>query len=233
MPNEGISRYGMSQDRDPISIWRVYMPIDVDREVYIRTCYATGRVTLINENAEVKHKIKVGKLALQVIDFPDDINSFGSEVICVTAPYSGELYVVDVYASSKEMNDQEENQYRLFKASGTGFAELRIDGGGRILLSVESEDDGGITISVSNKNKDAVAKIQSNGSVLIDAPKIIHSEGAEEAMLLGNTTIDLLGELLDVLNQESAGPYTLRSKQKYVDIKNKLEDLLSEISYLK
>lgn len=230
--NEGVSRYGMNQDRDPISIWRVYLPTDVDRDVYIRTCYATGRVTLINENGEVKHKVKVGKMAIQLLDFPPDIESFGSEVVCVTMPYSGDIYVVDVYSSSSEMNDQEENQYRLFKV-GKGFAEVRIDGDGRILLSVESEDEAGVTISVSNKNKDAIAKIQSNGSILVDAPKIIHSEGAEEAMLLGNKTVDLLNELLDVLNLESAGPYTLRSKQKYTDIKKKTEALKSKISYLK
>lgn len=232
MPNEGISRYGMSQDRDPISIWRVYMPIDVDREVYIRTCYATGRVTLINENAEVKHKIKVGKLALQVIDFPDDINSFGSEVICVTAPYSGELYVVDVYASSKEMNDQEENQYRLFK-KGVGFAEVSIDGKGNILLTVDSENESNITLSVCNKSKTGKLKLQSDGDVIIDAPKIVHGEGAEEPILLGAKTVDLLNELLDVLNLESAGPYTLRSAQKYAEIKKKTEELKSKINFLK
>lgn len=208
------------------------MPFDVDRDKYIKTCFLTGTISLVNDNAEVLHKVKVGKLALQAISFPLDEKSLGSFVLCATAPYSGRLYVIDVYTSSVDFTDQQENQYRFIKV-GNGTAEIRVDGNGRILLSVDSEEASDITLSVSNKNRDGVVKIQSTGSVLIDAPKIYHNEKAEEAMLLGNKTVDLIDELLDVLNQESAGPYTLRSKQKYLDIKQKTEELKSKISFLK
>ena len=210
------------------------MPADVDRDDYVKTCYLTGTVTLLNDGAEVVHKAKVGKLLMQLITFPKNLKEIGSEVVCVSAPYSGQLYVVDVYNSSSEFIDQEEHQYRFFKTNN-GYAELSIDGKGNMLLSVdgESEDNGQVTISVCNKSKSGKFNVQCDGDVVIESPKIFHNVGATEPMLLGQKTIDLLGELLDVLNQESAGPYTLRSKQKYVEIKNKLEDLLSEISYLK
>lgn len=167
--SEGIGKVGINQDRDSISIWNVYMPLDVEREDYIKTCFLTGTVTVINENGESNHKVKIGRLNLQLVNFPKDINSLGSQVICVSAPYSGKLYVIDVYTNSSEFYDQEEDQYRLVKSSDTGIAELRIDGEGKILLSVDSEnsDSGEVTISITNKDRNGKLNININGELNI------------------------------------------------------------------
>lgn len=175
----GIGKTGITQNRDSISIWRVYMPSDVDREVYIKTCFLTGTVTLINEGSEIVHRVKVGKLTLQSIDFPIDLDSLGSEVVCLSLPYSGQLRVVDVFASSSEYNDQQENEYRFYKKNDVGFAELKIDGNGKILLSVDSEDVADITISVTNKDRAGKFNLNVNGelNVINDGTTLIQSTG--------------------------------------------------------
>lgn len=160
-------RQGVNQNRDSISIWRVYLPTDMDRETYVKSCYLSGRVSLINENGEFQHRVKVGKLELQAIDFPSDKKSYGSEVACISAPYSGRLYIVSVYSSSTEFNDQEENQYRFFKTNG-GFSELRVSGDGKIIMSVDSESDASeVSVNITSKNKAGKLKLNVNGDILI------------------------------------------------------------------
>ncbi len=203
----GVGKTGMNDDRDPISIWRVYLPLEIGRSVYIRNCYLSGTITLINENGEIISNVKVGKLALQQIDFPIDEKEQGSEVACVKSPYSSQLYVIEVYHTNSQYSSQDENQYRFYKTNGIGTAGILIDGNGNIILTV----DGDSTI----KSK----KIQLNEST--------------EPILLGNKTVDLLNRILTQLGQESAGPYPLLGQSVYTDIKNDLEDLKSTLSFVK
>lgn len=163
-----VSEIGIRQFRHSISEWRVFVPADVDRETYIRTCFLTGTVSLGNFHGEIVHRVSIGQLAIQTIKFPSNSKSFGSRVICLTSPRSGKLYVADVFLSSSEFNDQDEDQYRLFKTS-TGYAEVRIDGKGKISLVVDGEEDGGeVCINVTNKNKQGKLKLNVNGDILIN-----------------------------------------------------------------
>lgn len=168
---DGIGKIGLTQYRDAISLWRVCVPDDVDRTQYLRTCFLTGTVSLVNENGEIQHRVKIGQLAIQTVTFPADATKLGSQVVCVTAPYSGQLFVVDVYTTSDQFNAQSESQYRLFKV-GSGFAELRVDGQGRILLSVDGDDDvAEVNISIASPGGKGKFKVGVNGDVLV------HSEG--------------------------------------------------------
>jgi hypothetical protein len=272
MQSNGIGKVGMHELRDSNSIWRIYLPIDVDRDQYVKTCYLTGTVSLTNENAEFKHRVKIGKMALQLVSFPLNSKSFGSEVLCASMSYSGKLYVVDVYTSSSEFNDQDENQYRFEKNDNKGgYAEVRVDGSGKILMTVDGENITEICISVTNKDRSGSLKINVNGEIMIIndgkttvqssqditleqydgnsenektliniikdqikivSKKILLNEG-DEPVLLGKKTVDLLTKLLDFLGNESAGPYPLLGKANYTKLKNDLEALKSELSFVK
>lgn len=73
--------------------------------------------------------------------------------------------------------------------------------------------------------------IAKDGQIQIVSDKIVHNEGGEP-MLLGNSTLDLLGEFLDQLAKESAGPYPLLGNSQYTIIKQKLDKLKSKKSFL-
>lgn len=268
----GVGKIGLNQFRGTMSVWRVYLPVDVDRDRYIKTCFMTGTVSLVNENSEFKHNVKIGRMALQMVNFPKDTESFGSEVVCASMPYSGKLYVVDVYTSSSEFYDQEENQYRFYKTDDKGgYAELRVDGAGKILLTVDGEEVTELQIMVTNKDRSGRLKVNVNGEIMvvndgtttiqssqditleqydgneedertiiniikdqvkIVSKKILLNEG-EEPILLGNKTIDFLTKLLDYLGKESAGPYPLLGNSNYIALKQDLEGLKSQLSFLK
>lgn len=267
----GIGKTGMNQNRDVLSVWRIYMPSDVDRETYIKTCFLTGSVTLINENGEILHNVKIGRLSLQLISFPADVESFGSEVVVASMGYSGKLYVIDVFNGSNEFFDQEENQYRFFKNDGKGgYSELRVDGAGKMLLTVDGEGETELVISVTNKDRAGKLTVNVNGEIMVVndgkttvqtsteiqlehydseadertfvniakdlikvfSKKIVHNDGSEP-MLRGQKAVDLLGELFDALAKESAGPYPLKGASSYGQMKSKLSDIKSELSFLK
>lgn len=236
----GVGKTGINQYRATISIWKICVPLDIDRDKYIKNCYLTGTVSLINENAEIVSNVKIGKLALQLVDFPDDNESTGSEIVCATAPYSGRLYVIDVYGTGRQAFNQEENQYRFFKTNEAGSAGILIDGNGNIILTVDGDsDNGAVTLNVTNQDRAGKLNVIVNGDILVenDGNTTIKTKRFEvgiedkEPILLGQKTIDLLDELLTQLGQESAGPYPLLGASKYLDIKEKLEALKSAVSF--
>lgn len=163
----GIGKTGMNQDRDTVSEWHVVLPKGQDRADYVHNCFLSGTVSLVNDNGEYQHRVKVNKRDLQEVTFPTDGKTLGSQVLCLTAPYSGQLYVVAVFATSTEWNDQTESTYRLFKTNG-GTAELLVGGQGKILLSVDAEDDASeVRIAVTSKNKRGKLSLSVNGDTVV------------------------------------------------------------------
>ncbi len=231
-----IGKEGLNQNRDSISTWKVAMPTDMDRLEYIKNCYLSGTVTLIDEWGEYKHRVKIGKISLQLIDFPADIKSLGSEVLCVCLPYSGELRVVDVYNNQDQFTDQNENQYRFFKA-GDGFAELRIDGSGKMLLSVDGVEDGvSLDISVTNENRTAQLNLNVNGDIIVQNDgtttlttsnqiKVQHidSEKKETSISVKEKEVKIISEGKIFLN-DSEEPMLLGTKTVKL-----LEDVLTQL----
>lgn len=229
----------INQDRYPISVWRVCLPSDIDREVYIKKCYLTGTISVIDEFAERQDNVKVGQLALQCIKFPNNEDEVGSEVVCASAPYGGKLYVIDVY-QGEDFVDQNENQYRLFKAHQGGYSEVRIDGRGNVMITVDSESQSTISIIGTGQNKNSQLNVNIQGSANIKVSEQIVFESKSislnkdgEPILLGNKTTDLIKSILDQLSKESAGPYPLLGQSVYKELINNLDELKSKLSSVK
>lgn len=235
MISNGVSKFGIEQSREAFSVWRVIIPQGIDREVYIDRCYKTNTISGTNSNGEIYDQIKCGRLSMQLIDFPldTDNNALGSEVLCATLPYSGEVRVIDVYATERQYIGQKENQFYFQKRNNDGSAGVLIDGAGNIILTVfGGNNQGTVLINVGDNNKTGNAEINCNGNVLFRASRIdLNPEG--EPMLLGQTTVTLLSNLLDQLSQESAGPYPLLHQSNYADLKNNIDAIKSKISFVK
>lgn len=239
----GVGKTGMNQYRDPISVWKVYLPFEYDRAKYIKNCFRTGTVTLINDNAEIKHGVRIGRMALQFVEFPADINSFGSEVICATLPYSGDIRVVDVYSSKLEFFEQGEDQIKLSKGKSGEYAEVFIDGqNGRVNISVDSDDNKGeLSISVTNVNRSAKMSVLVNGELMVvnDGKTTVQSSqeiqleqydgNEEEEKTFVNIKKDEVRiESKKILLNESDEPVVLGNKLK--DLLTKLLDQLGKES---
>lgn len=246
----GVGKTGLPDYRDGHSIWSVYLPYGIDRSQYIANCFNTGTVSLINENAEKKNRVKIGMLALQLVEFPLSEAELGSEVLCATMPYSGDIRVIDVYFKRDSYTQQKEDQFLFHKTNGSGTAGILIDGKGNIILSVDGASSNGVlTLSVTNKDRAGKLNINVNGDVnlindgntlvksskqvTIDSPKILLNVEDAEPILLGNKTGDLIKQILDLLGADSAGPYTLRNQAQYKELTKKIEELKSKLSFVK
>lgn len=237
-----IGKTGMNDGRDTGSVWRVYLPSGIDRNIYIDNCYLTGTITVTNENGEIINGVKIGKMAIQLIDFPLNEDEQGSEVMCIKAPYSGKLYVTDVYFTNQQYQHQRENQYVFNKSNGEGgTASIVVDGNGNITISVNGDkDNGNINIVSTNSDRAANLKITVNGNVVLenDGETLIKSNKiqlneSDEPILLGTKTVQLISDILDQLAQESAGPYPLIGSATYTEFKNRLDELKSILSFVK
>jgi len=216
-------------NRDAISLWRVCLPSDVDRDVYISSCFSTNTISVIDEFGERQNEVRIGSIALQQVVFPLNESEVGSEVLCASLPHSGLLYVIDVYGG--DHSNLTEHQHSFRKSIVGGFANVLIDGQGRIVISVDSDSDSEVFIQ-STGGKSGKITIRSTTQVLIDSPKILLND-SEEPIILGNKLVDLLTELFDQLGIESAGPYPLLGNQFYLNLKEKLEALKSTLSFVK
>jgi hypothetical protein len=167
-----IGEQSLPSDRQTISEWNVYLPANVDRDKYIQNCFLTGTITLHNsKGAEIVHRVRIGSLALQCVRFPRSEAELGSDVICCTSPYSGKLFVVDVFDQRDQYNSQGEDQFCFRKLTDGGSASVLIDGGnGIISITVDKEGSGGeLSINIASANADSLLNINVKGNVSVEA----------------------------------------------------------------
>ena len=197
--NIGLIGLGDGVARDIASIWWVYLPSDADRDVYINSCFRTGTVTLINNNNEIVHKVPVGKMMINFIDFPPRIledgvqTKVGSPVLCLIIPRHEVPFVIDIYNADDEFEHIiEENQWRVFKKEGENSAEITLKGkDGKIILTVDSDqtDGGQVLLNITNSDETAKLGITVNGEIDIvntGTTKVTSSKSVEIVIDDGN-----------------------------------------------
>lgn len=86
VPNNRLSSY----------IGFVYIPLDLDRERYIRHCYTNERITIITDRQEMLKDVYIPRLLLQEVVFPMTRESYGSPIVCVNIPIHNKFAAVAV-----------------------------------------------------------------------------------------------------------------------------------------
>lgn len=169
-----IGPNSLPTNRRTVSKWNVYIPLStstesIDRDTYIKNCFLTNTITLINTNAEIRHKVKIDKECLQTIRFPVDASDLGSEVVCLTIPYSEDLYVIGVFDTIAEYTGSSENIRVISKQTDINSSCLIIDAiNGVLSIGVRSEQNGGIvSINITNPNATAQYKLIVNGTHIV------------------------------------------------------------------
>lgn len=161
---------GIRGIRTSHSIWNITLPLDEDRDSYIANCYRTSTVSLININGEVRHKIPIGKLAIQLVDFPLTDNRLGSPVICGNIVGHDQIFVLDVFNQEDEFTNIRENEIEISKSDGDNNATVSLVGGkGHAIISVDSdqEDGGRVYLNVSNNSGSGQFNVQVDGDIAI------------------------------------------------------------------
>lgn len=161
---------GIRGIRTSHSIWNVTLPLDEDRDLYIANCYRTSTVSLINTNGEIRNKVPIGKLAIQLIDFPLTDDRLGSPVICGNIVGHDQIFVLDVFNQEDEFTNIRENEIEIAKSNGDSYANVTLLGGkGHVILNADSdqEEGGRIYLNVSNNLGSGRLNVVVNGDIVV------------------------------------------------------------------
>jgi hypothetical protein len=243
-------------------IGQICIPPNVDRNSFVQSCLTTGFVSVQPQQNSAIHRIRCDKWILQQIDFPKNSKEFGSYVVFVNEPKSKQPFVIAHFNSLDEYNDLNENQFRLFKQTKYGTVGLVGDGSGRMSISIVSEKDkqGRFDISLSNPDSTAQFNINIKGSTNIyssgvvsvstndeirleatdgtDASTIsitkdrISNDSGEEPMMLGQSTVDLLREFINLVATSTNAGGALSNASNISALAQQLDSLLSQKSNL-
>jgi len=240
----------------------ITIPPEIDRGTFVQSCLTTGFVSIQPIVGPAIHRVRCDKWILQLLEFPASSEEFGSLVGYCRDPKKKEPYIVSVYDKITEYNDIKEGQTAIKRSTTLGTSSVIVDGRGKLLINVsaEEEGDGRVDINITNPSNDAQFNvnlkgqmnvyasdkihIQTNNEVLLEAvseeesstisitkDSIKHDSGSEP-MLLGQSTVDILTELINLISTGLIMGQPLSTATQIAQLIPELEKLLSQKSKL-
>ena len=182
----------------------VILPSDVDRDKYVRNCYKTSTVSIYSEHNGFTNRVPVDKLVLGFIEFPTELNKFGSAVSFILEPLHKKPIIVGLYHTNDELSDIEEHQFSFKRSFNGNTVEITGAPDGRyISLNVGAEKAGEISLNVKSIDK--------SGKVSIDVDGDLNVIAANNIQLRSNNNFKLITQdtaqegQLSVLEQTPEG----------------------------
>lgn len=232
-----LGQQGLHTNRNSSGVGYVIIPYGVNRDEYVKTCYRTGTVSIVSENGfDVVHRVLVGKLTIQLIDFPQKTKELGSGVIWVNMPNQEEPVVVDVLYKQNEILDINEGSLTLEKSDSQGGTKITVFKTGNLVITTTSERENQASVDIRSIGKGDTGKVNittndkinliAKNEVSVKAPSIKHNKG-DQSILRGEETNELLEEFIELVatSVTAAGP--LSNSGKIALLKTKLKGLLS------
>ncbi len=181
---KALSEQGIETNRQTVSIAYIVIPTDIDRQDYIDSCMRKKTVSILTEGGEYINEVSVGKLAMQLIEFPkvDGNNSrnLGSPVCILNIAQKNKPIIVEVFDATDEFAMTIDNSLTLSKkTSDTNFNVSLLGNEGSGAISFYSNDkENGFDVNINNKKGKAYFKMFVNGFLnLITKKRILLKSG--------------------------------------------------------
>lgn len=159
---DGISRQSVPNYSYQTGFGYIILPIDIDRESYIKTCYRKERVAIrLDSGGGVFTNCFISKSAIQEIKFPATNDQLGSCVAYIVPEFHNIPIIVGVLSKADETQLLEENSFE--KVVSTKQAKVSVSGKGKtgeLFINVESENESEGNIYITLKSKDNTSKFQ-------------------------------------------------------------------------
>ena len=168
---EGITRERSSNSAYPIGSGYIVIPSDVDRDIYIETCYRKERVAVqLDDGGSVLKNCFIDKSKIQEIIFPQTNKELGSCVIFVYDRYKSMPIVIGIISKKGDLQLLQENSFKKSVRSDTG--SVSVEGkakDGNLFINVESdfENSGNIFINLKSKNNTSKFNVNCFGDISI------------------------------------------------------------------
>lgn len=204
---QALSEQSVQVSRQTVSIAYIVAPTDVDLKDYIDSCMRKKTVSILTESGEYVHEVPVGKLAIQLIEFPkDDGNNsrkLGSPVCILNIENKNKPIVVEVFDATDDFSMTIENSFTFCKKTSNtnvNVSFLGNEGIGSIGL-YSNDKENGLDVNINNKNGNGYFKMFVNGFFNLITKKRILLKSSE------GIYIEIKNEIADA-KTENKNKYT-------------------------
>ena len=209
---EGVYRERQDNSIEPIGFGYIAIPEDVDRDIFIDTCFRKKKVTIITTSGGVVDDCYITSSTLQNIQFPIKSGGKGSCVVFVSNRFNTKPIIVGVISGDISSDFLREHLYQLRKTVGNVDIEILADPTQKNLTINLSSKDGGI-ININSKGSDnSVINLSSSGSINLKSDISLNSISYLES----NDTI------IDVTKKEDI--YSIRKTKDSFELIRKCEE---------
>lgn len=149
----------------------IAIPRDLDRDKYIRDCFANNYVSMRTEDGGFHNRIPVPPEVLNFLEFPTKVDELGSPVVYITDQQYNHHYIVNRYERRDSIGDNSEHKFKFTRQLESSHVEISgsvKDGAVNILIDSFNKK-GSFNLNVYNANKDCQANIDIQGNIVINS----------------------------------------------------------------
>ena len=170
---KSLGTQGVKTGKNQIMVLYLTIPVDVEREDYIKDCYRKQRVMGRNEKGGSWKRIFVPKDKMSILDFPETSEERGSVLICNKVPKDNVPVVVavlDLKSVVSYINEEKQwRQQRTFEGNVVDIDMRAQEPSIDINVASQIDDQGRLNIRVTNPNDTAELNVFVKGKVNIEA----------------------------------------------------------------
>lgn len=167
-----------------IGIGYVIVPSDVDRDVFVKQCYNTGRVGIVTEYGGVEWDCLANKQIFNTLEFPDISTKYGSMVAFVRIPHHNDPIIIADLTKINETLNQNEDSFVIERVLDD--CQVSISG------NAKSAD---LTMTVTARGKNKVPKINLNINNLLEKGEFnVNADGKMNVEVSDNAIISSVNE---------------------------------------
>lgn len=166
---DGISRKNSGNYNHSTGLGYITIPVGVDRDLYIQTCYRKERVAIqLDGGGSVINNCYISRSVLQEILFPEEVNQLGSCVAFICLKHHNLPIIIACISKPDETQLLEEKVFK--KSVSTRETNVSIEGKGKtgeLFINVESnlENEGSIYITLKSLNNTAKFELKCFGDI--------------------------------------------------------------------
>jgi len=167
---ESLGVNGIQAENLVCGIGYVIVPPGVDRKIYIKDVYDSGRISIFGGYGNSNfYDIPIDREVLQRVRFPETSIGFGTPVVWLNLPKFNEPMVIACLKYDEEFYSLSEFRSRTTHSKDGNSVDFDLDGKkGKITINVTGNktSSGEVEININSVNNDAKYSLLVNGQII-------------------------------------------------------------------
>lgn len=145
----------------------IAIPRDLDRDKYIKDCYANCRVSMQTEDGGFHNRIPVTPEVMNFIEFPLIQNELGTPVVYITDQQYQYHYIIGRFQKRNSLGDGAEYKFKFSRALNDAHVDISGSAKDRTInLLIDGGDKKGVlTINLFGEGNDSELNIDIQGNL--------------------------------------------------------------------